>query len=174
MNDPSSPGALPDSGSHLWPSGLLLAYVSDPGAPRPDEVQRLVSELEIRQLELEAQNQALREAQRKLEAYRDRYVDLYDFAPLGYATLDEDGYLQEINLAGAKMLGEDRDTITGYAFSDYVAKEDREVFQDHVRECTVERREVTCELRLVTKEGQSIAVQLRSMPIEGPKEDALC
>ena len=53
---------------------------------------------------MEQQNEELRKIQQHLEAYKDRYVDLYDFAPLGYATLDGDGYLQEINLAGAAML----------------------------------------------------------------------
>ena len=56
--------------------------------------------------ELEAKNKELQEAQRRLEAYRDRYVDLYDFAPLGYVTFDEDGYIQEINLAGAGSTGQ--------------------------------------------------------------------
>ena len=82
-----------------------------------------------------------------MEAYRDRYVDLYDFAPLGYATLDGDGYVQEINLAGARLLGVDRDAITGYQLGDYVAQEDQEAFLNHVRKCVTERREVTAELR---------------------------
>ena len=170
MTDPTQRG----SGSRQRPNKLLSIYVSDPQAPRSDEVERLVSELEVRLTELEVQNQELQEARRQLEAYRDRYVDLYDFAPLGYATLDEDGYVQEINLAGAKMLGEDRDVITGYAFGDYVAKEDQEAFQDHVRKCAGDRCEVTSELGLVDKDGRSMVVQLRSMPIEGAKEHALC
>ena len=78
--------------------------------------------------ELEAKNKELQESQRRLEAYRDRYVDLYDFAPLGYVTLDEDGYVQEINLAGAQLLNADRDMLTGYPFSEYVTKEDLPVF----------------------------------------------
>ena len=43
----------------------------------------------------------MRTTQHQLEDYRDRYIDLYDFVPLGYTSLDEDGYIQEINLAGA-------------------------------------------------------------------------
>jgi PAS domain S-box-containing protein len=68
----------------------------------------------------------------------------------------------------------DRDSITGYAFGDYVAKEDQKVFQDHVRKCAGDRTETTSELRLVRKDGQSIAVQFHSIPIDGPKEDTLC
>ena len=69
------------------------------------------------QLELERENRQLQEEKRRLEAYRDRYVDLYDSAPVGYVTLDEEGFVQEINLTGARLLGADRDALIGYAFS---------------------------------------------------------
>lgn len=139
-----------------------------------EEVQRLLHEIERHQSELEKQNEELRAAQRHLEAYRDRYVDLYDFAPLGYVTLDEDGFVQEINLAGAKLLDANRDELTGFAFGDYVARESREAFLEHLKQCVRERREVTSELCLLTQGGQSIAVQLRSIPIVGPQDDTLC
>ena len=114
---------------------LLRTYASDPQSPRPDEVQRLVSELDARQRELEVQNQELQEAQRQLKAYRDRYIDLYDFAPLGYVTLDEDGYIQEINLAGARLLGGELAELAGYPFTDYVVAADRAAFLEHIRKC---------------------------------------
>ena len=174
MAEPTSIVPRDGSGDEQRAEGVLRDYLGDPLAPRPEEVRRLVRELTARQAEFEAQLQQLRQTQRQLEEFRDRYVDLYDSAPLGYATLDEDGFVQEINLAGAKMLGEDREAITGYAFGDYVAPEHQKVFQEHVRKCAGERAEVTSELRLVAKGGRSMAVQLRSMPIEGPREDALC
>lgn len=145
---------------------LLGEHIRDLQAPSPEEVRRLVYEIELRESNLEQQNEELRKIQQHLEAYKDRYVDLYDFAPLGYATLDGDGYLQEINLAGAKMLGAERAALTGYAFGECVAKDDQQAFLDHLRECARERHEVTSELRLVATGGQSIAVQLRSIPID--------
>ena len=139
-----------------------------------EEVQRLLREIETHHIELERQNEELRASQRQLEAYRDRYIDLYDFAPLGYVTLDEDGYVQEINLAGAKLLEADRDGLTGYAFGEYVATDNRAAFQEHVAQCVRERREVTTELHLVTRSGLSIAAQLHSIPVAGPLDDTLC
>lgn len=139
-----------------------------------EEIQRLLSEIETRHAELERQNEELRTSQRQLEAYRDRYIDLYDFAPLGYVTLDEDGYVQEINLAGAKLLEADRDGLTGYAFAEYVAADHRNAFQQHLTQCVQERREVTTELRLVTHSGLAIAAQLHSIPVAGPLDDTLC
>ena len=126
-----------------------------------------------RQEALALENRKLLDAQRHLEAYRDLYIDLYDLAPLGYATLDEDGYVQEINLAGAKMLGVDRESLTGQDFGDYVAAEDRETFQKHVRRCTKGLREATCESRLVSKSNVSFTVQLHSLPIVRG-EDSFC
>jgi PAS domain S-box-containing protein len=139
-----------------------------------EEVQRLLHEIELRQSELEQQNEELRKTQQRLEAYKDRYVDLYDFAPLGYVTLDKDGYVQEINLAGANLLGAERDSLTGYPFGDYVAKEDQEAFRNYLGQCAVEHREVTSELRLVAKNGLSITAQVHSIPIEGPEEETFC
>jgi PAS domain S-box-containing protein len=139
-----------------------------------EEVQNLLHEVQRHQADLEQQNEELRKAQQRLEAYRDRYIDLYDFAPLGYVTLDRDGYVQEINLAGAKMLEVDRDALTGYAFGDYVAPEDKRAFLDHLSQCAGERREVASELRLLSAGGRSVTVQLRSIPIEGAADDILC
>lgn len=139
-----------------------------------EELRRLLREMEQYQQRLEQENEELRKTQRRLEAYRDRYVDLYDFAPVGYVTLDKDGYLQEINLAGAKLLEVDRDSATGYAFGAYVAEDDRPAFLAHVERCLQERREVTSELRLVSTDGRIITTQFRSVPIEGPTDDLLC
>lgn len=150
---------------------LLQAAFKDPAAPAADEVRRLVADLQSRVEQAESENRHLRQAQRSLEAYRDRYVDLYDFAPLGYVTLDEDGYVQEINLAGARMLEADRDALIGYPFSRHVTPDDAATFLGHVRQCLAQRRETTCELCLVSGGGRVIAVQLRSIPIESLEAD---
>ncbi len=133
--------------------------------------KRAEEALRAQRRELEAKNEELQKAQRHLEAYRDRYIDLYDFAPLGYVTLDEDGYIQEINLAGAQLLNTDRDALTGYPFSEYVAKEDVPVLLDHLRKCVDEHCEVTSELRLAAKGGRLITAQLHSVPVEGSEKD---
>ena len=110
-----------------------------------------------------------------MEAYRDRYVDLYDSAPAGYVTLDEDGYIQEINLAGASLLGRDRAELTGYPMAEYIAAHDKQVFLSHLRDCCVDRREVITELTLISENGRSHLVQLRSVPIQfSGLDDTFC
>jgi PAS domain S-box-containing protein len=148
---------------------LLRTHVHDLESPSPEEVHRLVYELELNREELEAKNRELLDAHRRLGAYRDRYVDLYDSAPLGYVTLDEDGYVQEINLAGAKLLGTEREGLIGYPFADHVAKEDVPALLEHVRKCVSEHQEAVSELHLVAKDGRPIAVQLRSLPVAEPE-----
>jgi len=148
---------------------LLRTHIHDRRSPAFEEVRELVYELEQGRNELELQNQELAKVQQRLEAYRDRYVDLYDFAPLGYVTLDEDGYVQETNLAGTKLLGADRDGLIGYPFLRYVAQEDGDAFLEHLHNCVGRRQEVVSEMTLVANDGRPIAVQLRSIPISEPE-----
>ncbi|MHB8900806.1 MAG: response regulator [Thermoguttaceae bacterium] len=153
---------------------VLRQQPGDVHAPVLEEIRRLTREIEIQQRQLEDENEALKAAQQHLKAYRDRYIDLYDFAPVGYVTLDEEGYVQEINLTGAGLLGAEREALTGYPFEDYVLAEDRPALLGHLRRCASERCEVTCQLRLVSARGKAITAHLRSIPIEGPADETLC
>ena len=72
------------------------------------EAQRLVHELQVHQIELEMQNQELRESRAEVEAGLERYTELYDFAPVGYLTLGRDGAIRQVNLTGARLLGVER------------------------------------------------------------------
>jgi len=162
--------AEPADSSNLRKSAeeLLSRHISDLEAPSPEEVEQLVYELEVHRIELEMQNEELREAQQELEASRDRYADLYDFAPLGYVSLDKHGRIQEINLAAAKLLGRERATVTGRLFVSYVAMEDKNTFVHHVRKCVEGQQQVTSEIDLTAKGGQSIPVQLDSIAARDP------
>ena len=143
---------------------LLSAHLSEPAALSPEEVQRLVHDLEVHQIELEMQNRQLREAQEQLEASRDRYADLYDFAPLGYVSLDAGGSIREINLTAAAMLGTERTGLIGKTLARWVAEMDREVFRDHLRRCGSGEEEVNSALSLVASGGRAVTVHLRSIP----------
>ena len=142
-----------------------------------DEVGRetlgeLIHELQVFQEELTAQNNQLLETQHALEESRDRYVDLYDFAPIGFMTISVSGVIREINLTGAALLQRERSKIIGLPFSTFVTSADKPRLSQHLRECRqVVQSSATVELAL-SLSGSTSYVQLvtrqRGGPADGP------
>jgi PAS domain S-box-containing protein len=101
-------------------------HVGDSRDPSPNEADTVIHELQTHQVELELQNEDLREAQLALTEAHDRYVDLYDFAPVGYVTLDGAGKVIEANLRAAELLAQPRAELTGRVFASLVAEDDQD------------------------------------------------
>ena len=129
------------------------------------ERDRLAHELSVHQIELEAQNLELREAQRLVEESRDRYADLFDFAPVGLATLDVYERIQEINLTGASMLGVERSRLVGMPLSLYLPRSDVDALHMHLRICGQSQQPVTCDLGMMVRKAAAIRVQLVSVAL---------
>jgi signal transduction histidine kinase len=105
---------------------------------RPERDRRgrsLLHELQVYQEELVVQNEELRAAQLALEETRDRYVELYDFAPNGHLTLDGSGIVIRINLTGAAMLGKPRHAIEGMPLLGFMTRDGRAKWLDFLRRC---------------------------------------
>ena len=132
----------------------------------PDETQRLIHELRVHQIELEMQNDELRRAQLELEASRDRYSDLYDFAPVGYLTIGEKGLIQEANLTVTEMLGVERGRLIGQPFSRFVLAEDEDVLYLHRMQILQTGERQRCEIRMVRNDGTAFDVQLESIAVQ--------
>lgn len=111
----------PSSDTKVQPAGH--AILSD---SQEYSAQELLHELQVHQIELEMQNQTLRQVQIALEESRDRYAQLYDFAPVGYLILNREGQISAINLTGADMLGRERNRLLLHRFSHFVSREDRD------------------------------------------------
>ena len=94
-------------------------------------VQGLLHELEVHRIELEMQNQQLREALEELTASRNQFADLYEFAPCAYLTLRADGSLSKINGAGANLLGMDLAQLIDRRFATFIAGQDRSRWTQH-------------------------------------------
>src|SRR4051812_3269290 len=86
----------------------------------PEEIRRTVHELRVHQTELKMQNEELRRAQVELGAARERYFDLYDLAPVGYCTLNEQGLILEANLTAATLLGVPRGALARQPISRFI------------------------------------------------------
>lgn len=134
-----------------------------------DDQKRLVYDLQVHQVELEMQNRELQEVQQELETSRNRYADLYDFAPVGYLTLDDRGRILELNLTGAKLLGGRRDYLIDKYFTGYLVAPDLKRFQEHLRQCRETEMEVTVELTLKLRGGESKEVQLSTKVVQGKR-----
>jgi len=143
-----------------------------------EELERRVVErtmqLETNRLELETKNQQLLDAHHQLEMSRDRYSHLYDFAPLGYATLDNKGIIREINLTGARLLGTSRAMLIGMPFKSYVQKNESMKFLEHLRQVKHTHDPVVTELWIVAKGGDTIHAQLSSVPSLDDEGATLC
>jgi PAS domain-containing protein len=84
--------------------------------------EELVHELQVHQIELETQAEELRKSKIALEVSRDRYIDLYDFAPLGYFTLNDKALITDVNLTGATLFGVNRSKLLMVPFSRFIAE----------------------------------------------------
>src|SRR5215467_10251686 len=96
------------------------------------DLAALVQELQAQRVKLEAQNDALREAQHDLELSRDRYAGLFDFAPIPYVTVDDNGIILHLNFAAGTMLGLPRANLIGFPLINFVDNEHRGLFWGHL------------------------------------------
>lgn len=132
-----------------------------------EELYKALHELRIYQIELEMQNEELRDARERLEESRTMYAELYDSAPIGYVTLTASGCIRESNLTAAQMLCYDRSRLAGRPFAAFVARRDVPAFFRHLRQCA-SREQATTELRLSLAEN-IVWVQLTSSAVRDPE-----
>jgi PAS domain S-box-containing protein len=129
------------------------------------DVQRLVHELQVQEIELEMQNESLLSTHRELEKSQEQYRDLYDFAPVGYLTVDVQGAVQQANAAAVRMLGVARARLTGRPFALFVAQEDRQLLHDHLQRAKLDPHTQTVdELRLCRSDRSTIRVRVDTSP----------
>lgn len=114
--------------------------------------------------EITVQNEQLLKAQRELEQARDRYADLYDFAPIGYLSLDPNGRIVDINLAGAALLGRTREYLITMPLSSLIAGDDRERFREFLWRSLDTINQAAPEVE-VTLRGAERTVRLVARPI---------
>jgi two-component system, cell cycle sensor histidine kinase and response regulator CckA len=136
-----------------------------------EETQELLHDLHTHQIELEMQNEQLREAQEELMAAHERLSDLYDFAPVGYATISEKGLILEANLTLTEMLGVERRHLIKQPFSVFIVDEDQDTYYLHRRTVLEKKqRRQTCELRMQKKGGEPFWAALECDCAEGASE----
>jgi PAS domain S-box-containing protein len=148
-NDKRETSAETAAGLRLRAEKELRLKGGEKQAPRTDdETRRLLHELQVHQVELEMQNEELRRAREELENALERYTDLYEFAPVGYLTLDRDGFIRAANLTVASFLGIARSTLIGRRFGDFIDIHDLPFFSYFLRKFSTGNAKDSCELTL--------------------------
>lgn len=97
---------------------------------REDEERRVLHEFQVYQIELELQNSELRQSRDDVESVLENYTELYDFAPVGYCTLDREGAIKRVNLIGAILLGEPRAKLLNRRLSSFISDESEPLFNE--------------------------------------------
>ena len=120
----------------------------------------LLHELYVHQLELQMQNEELQQAQRALEQARDRYVDLYEFAPVGYFTLNSNCLITEVNFTAVTLFGVTRAKLLNRHFAIYIAPEDKDRWHHCFLSCKRNHGKHSIELTLHTTDESPLIVQL--------------
>ncbi|MCX5876741.1 MAG: sigma 54-interacting transcriptional regulator [Deltaproteobacteria bacterium] len=138
---------------------------SQPDAPENSEVNllRLVHELKVQHVELEMQNAELRCVRDELELSRDKYAELYDFAPVAYFTFDSLGVIREVNFAGAQLLGMEKEQLRNKSFVSFmVDAAGKDIFLTHLNNMVKKQVVQRCEVIFRSNNGRVIPGQFQS------------
>jgi PAS domain S-box-containing protein len=148
----------------------LHAGSTEDAAPTETEALRLLHELQVHQIELEMQNEDLRQSRADVEAGLERYTELYDFAPVGYLTLGRDGAIRQLNLTAARMLEADRVRLQGRRFGVFVGEADRAGFNAMLDRAFASQAKEVCEVALRNQRKRPLVVQLTAVVSRGGEE----
>jgi PAS domain S-box-containing protein len=140
--------------------------------PASDGIRHLMHEIMANQSELELQNEellknryAIEAAGKKYEALYRKYVNLFDFAPIGYMIIDEAGKIHEINLAAAIALNAPRGTLVGHGITEFIHRDDQDRFYIQKKNCHRNTEATTFELRMRKTDGFLFDAQIQLQPV---------
>lgn len=136
------------------------------------DLQKLVEMLRFYQLELETQNEELWSIQQQLAASRELYADLYDSAPVGYCTLNQEGIIIHANRTVANLLALPRNELTDQPFRHLVVDEDQHTFARHFQSLVTSRTQQTCDVRMRKADGSTFYASLESSVFQNGRNDS--
>jgi len=155
-----------DNGRTLAEERLRKGYAG-PTHPPECAPDALIEECNTHQIELELQNEQLRKAQTELGASHQRFRELYDFAPVGYFSLDKHARIMDVNLTGTKMLGIYRARLINRDLRSFVITEDRNRFDEFISQLAAGNPEHSCDLRISSPENYFFYARINGGVITG-------
>jgi PAS domain S-box-containing protein len=133
------------------------------------DLMSLLHEIEVQHIELELQNQELRQALHDLEASRNKFSELYQTAPVALVTVDDKGLIEQINEAAARLLPGGGDFLVGRSFAALILPEDQPAYFSFLKSYTLRKAASFCELRLKTDGQPAVHVLLQAKAIYDAK-----
>ena len=127
------------------------------------DAKKLLHELQVHQIELEMQNEELRQAQETAEIALKKYTMLYDLAPMGYLTLKKDGKIRELNFTAADMIGERRFSLVNSNFKFFISEESMPVFNKFIDDIFSSKSKESCEVMLGNETRSSRRVYMEGV-----------
>ncbi len=129
--------------------------------------KQLIHELQVHQIELETQAEELRRAHVALGESRDEYRDLYEFAPMGYLTLNDKALITDVNLTGAMLLGVERSDLLTAPFSKFFAQKNTDLWHLNFVNVLKKGEHLTCNPMLIRGDGSTFPARLEGVRITG-------
>lgn len=168
----ATPRSAPTIGDYQHQQQLRMSAEATLGTGAVGELaarapQDVLHELQIHQIELEMQNEALRQAKLALEESRDRYADLYEFAPVGYLTLSAEGSIIEVNLTGSALLGRDRKDVLHRSFSAFVAAKHQHAWARDLLALISGGKACKTELSMAKGDGTTFTAHINAVAVVG-------
>ncbi|MGB5159482.1 sigma 54-interacting transcriptional regulator [Desulfobacterium sp. N47] len=125
-----------------------------------EELIELIHELQLRQIELDKQYEQLGKTNEELGKRYKIYSDLYEYAPVGYITLDEKGNILKINSTTSKLIGVETSKLIGIPFDRFVASESLPHFNHFIQNVFIKETNATCELKMKVQGEKQIYLRL--------------
>jgi PAS domain S-box-containing protein len=134
-----------------------------------EEIRKIINELRTCQIELEMQNEELREAQSESEESRRDFIEFYDYTPTAYLTINDDGQIIKANLTASHLLGEARKFLLNQPLTTFIFTEDHDTLYLSRKKLLKTKMKQSCNLRIQKKGGNLLSAQLEIFVI--PKID---
>jgi PAS domain S-box-containing protein len=172
----ADPKKNPEEAAELRSQAEAALAARFPGvdATASGDVARVLHELRVHQVELEMQNEELRRAQAELDAARERYFDLYDLSPVGYCTISEKGMVLETNLTAAILLGVTRSALVNRPFSQFIVKEDQDVYYLHRKQLFETGMPHGCDFRMLRANAAPCWVRAEAAVVQDDEGALVC
>ena len=136
-------------------------------------LQQLVHELRVHEIELEMQNETLRQTHLELDVQRAAYVELYDHAPVGYCCVGLEGSILQANVTAARMLAMARSELLQQRLSRFIFKDDQDVFYLMRQQLLKSDGAQSCELRMLKSDGTHTWTNLTAAMAQDPNGSAV-